>query len=598
MLAYRTFWQETRADNHDDVLDVFRAWASTQQEVAKSAHPSECLTHLRTGTHPGAGRSGAEVFSQAALTLESPSERAETTLRVVSNSAGNWLWVDVQTTDDADHSEAADAAPELVARLIERAHAAQRQPRVDRTLLSTTPTIFNCHSRLVSDIDTHVRNPEHRLPAVVVAHDFHREEGGPKRTMSRANCVARRVAGVARVIVVADALVTNFQTEMGPDFDVGAGEIRIYMPGVDDATHDRHLSAERARRSDADTAHWCLSTLRRWLIARRLPVRAPRIIEPSPRSPREGAEEPADSSLNEQSVDEQIEQLEEDHETTFRALQQVRAQLKTAQEQVNELTAQAADYEEQVSELEQERDHALRDAAQQEQQANDSLKEESERAEKLRDQLVGYLANPEQTPTDLGQRRSMQVAREFRVGATVTGIADALNEFDEFWQHSGQEPPVVVHESVRKTVARLDRSMSREADGRKVLDALGALAFYALEVNDKTTGRGNDFRDWCLQTDHPRRWVGSDRTLAMKESEEVMRRPELMKRRELPIDPTVSLTGSHKSDREGYAYMWAHMKLTHGGAALRLHFYDDTRGKTKKVHVGYIGPHLPTKRFN
>ena len=45
--------------------------------------------------------------------------------------------------------------------------------------------------------------------------------------------------------------------------------------------------------------------------------------------------------------------------------------------------------------------------------------------------------------------------------------------------------------------------------------------------------------------------------------------------------------------------MQAHLKLSNGSLAPRLYFYDDTGkdGNTGKVHVGYIGPHLPTKRF-
>jgi hypothetical protein len=45
----------------------------------------------------------------------------------------------------------------------------------------------------------------------------------------------------------------------------------------------------------------------------------------------------------------------------------------------------------------------------------------------------------------------------------------------------------------------------------------------------------------------------------------------------------------------GEVFMGLHVRIGQGsgGPAPRMHFYDDTCGPTEKVHVGYIGPHLP-----
>ncbi|QDN94993.1 hypothetical protein FNV58_01275 (plasmid) [Streptomyces sp. RLB1-9] len=45
----------------------------------------------------------------------------------------------------------------------------------------------------------------------------------------------------------------------------------------------------------------------------------------------------------------------------------------------------------------------------------------------------------------------------------------------------------------------------------------------------------------------------------------------------------------------GEVFMGLHVRIGQGsgGLAPRMHFYDDTCGPTEKVHVGYIGPHLP-----
>jgi hypothetical protein len=47
----------------------------------------------------------------------------------------------------------------------------------------------------------------------------------------------------------------------------------------------------------------------------------------------------------------------------------------------------------------------------------------------------------------------------------------------------------------------------------------------------------------------------------------------------------------------GEVFMGAHMRIgQHGSPAPRMHFLDDTSGPTGKVHVGYIGPHLPNAK--
>jgi hypothetical protein len=44
----------------------------------------------------------------------------------------------------------------------------------------------------------------------------------------------------------------------------------------------------------------------------------------------------------------------------------------------------------------------------------------------------------------------------------------------------------------------------------------------------------------------------------------------------------------------GQILMLAHLKIAQGGEnhIPRVYFYDDTKGATGKVHVGFIGPHF------
>lgn len=46
-------------------------------------------------------------------------------------------------------------------------------------------------------------------------------------------------------------------------------------------------------------------------------------------------------------------------------------------------------------------------------------------------------------------------------------------------------------------------------------------------------------------------------------------------------------------DDSGWTYFPTHVRIERGGrVAPRLHFLDDTGGRTGRVHVGYLGPHL------
>lgn len=80
----------------------------------------------------------------------------------------------------------------------------------------------------------------------------------------------------------------------------------------------------------------------------------------------------------------------------------------------------------------------------------------------------------------------------------------------------------------------------------------------------------------------------------MTESEGVHTGGEFKGTRDFDVDPAV--------DPSGETTMLAHLKISEGGGSLtpRVYFYDDTGGTTKKVHVGFVGPHhlVPNKSKN
>lgn len=140
---------------------------------------------------------------------------------------------------------------------------------------------------------------------------------------------------------------------------------------------------------------------------------------------------------------------------------------------------------------------------------------------------------------------------------------------------------------VEAAVAGLDKSGRRQARGRAVMEVLRALHAYALDP-----ARGSDFKQWCERGGSGEACCSANR-VKMHESDGVQQRERMVRARRLPVDPALDVSGRRA--------MPAHIRLDQGETAPRLHFLDDTRPKTGKahtgkIHIGYIGRHLPSVR--
>lgn len=136
-------------------------------------------------------------------------------------------------------------------------------------------------------------------------------------------------------------------------------------------------------------------------------------------------------------------------------------------------------------------------------------------------------------------------------------------------------------EVARSAAESLDHSGRRRARGKAVLQALSALNAYALDGS-----RGGDFKQWCASGRGSSQTSYSAERIAMDESRSLRRNKRHMRARSFPVDSVLRL--------DGRLEMTSHIRIDQGETSPRLYFYDDTRGTTGKIHVGYIGPHLPT----
>ena len=132
---------------------------------------------------------------------------------------------------------------------------------------------------------------------------------------------------------------------------------------------------------------------------------------------------------------------------------------------------------------------------------------------------------------------------------------------------------------VEHDLADIDAHPLRKVWATNLWQGLRALHLYALSNFD------GDFRQWCLEGKSVYAWSASPKKLAMRESESTETNVRLREQRMFPV--AIEVSPSKK------VLMVAHLKIAATGSVLvpRVYFYDDTRGPTGLVHVGFIGPH-------
>lgn len=138
---------------------------------------------------------------------------------------------------------------------------------------------------------------------------------------------------------------------------------------------------------------------------------------------------------------------------------------------------------------------------------------------------------------------------------------------------------ISIPSGVEQGIGDIDSHVLSKAWGLTLWQGLRALHVYALSNFD------GDFRQWCQESNHVYAWSASPKKLAMRESEATESNQKLKDQRLFPVISAL--------DESRKKYMVAHLKISQSGSVLipRVYFYDDTRGATGLVHIGFIGPH-------
>ena len=241
-------------------------------------------------------------------------------------------------------------------------------------------------------------------------------------------------------------------------------------------------------------------------------------------------------------------------------LLETRERLAECREQLGSVTAELRAVREREAHL-QNRIRRLRGGWREQRRIIGALADSAERIAKAERTAVEAISRVrgEREP---GKVRSVKQALEFaRTHLTALSIPDPV---------------------VEAAVAKLDKSGRRQGRGRAVMETLRALQAFALDG-----ARDGDFKHWCERGGSGGICYSANR-VAMSESVGVQRSERMTHARGFQVDPALDVSGRRQ--------MAAHVKLDQGETAPRLYFLDDTRGKTGKIHIGYIGPHLPTAR--
>ncbi|MGA0117350.1 MAG: hypothetical protein ACO3JF_03065 [Ilumatobacteraceae bacterium] len=194
-----------------------------------------------------------------------------------------------------------------------------------------------------------------------------------------------------------------------------------------------------------------------------------------------------------------------------------------------------------------------------------AAEENSENAQRLFDQLVTHLSNGE-AHTSIQNFRST-------IGETIAATR-------------ASSMYLVIPRSAEQSIDVLEMSASSTVWARDLSQLFVSMERYAHAVAQGLFK--GDYMLWC-QT----RGDYSTQKIAMNESDPTQKDPTLRSKRVFEV--------STELDVQGLKLMLSHVKIQlRGGPQIpRLFFHDDTKGRTGKIHIGFIGPHylVPTSSF-
>lgn len=117
---------------------------------------------------------------------------------------------------------------------------------------------------------------------------------------------------------------------------------------------------------------------------------------------------------------------------------------------------------------------------------------------------------------------------------------------------------------------------------RRTAEALRSLEAYGAAKHRHLRPFSGNFYTFCQHSQSASLPLSA---VKLNESPMLLRNERLAEQRVFPVDAAL--------DPSGWLLMESHLHVQQrGNPAPRIYFYDDTRGSTGKVHIGYVGKHL------
>lgn len=385
----------------------------------------------------------------------------------------------------------------------------------------------------VGDLYATLRNLDREVPIVVVSPTKEERDGDVTPCQRRAEQIQRHLTGVARVVLLGPGSTTDLSrrltTDLGEGWDVHSGAIRTYLPGLGDG-RDRRT---RHRFIPFGRVRGREDDAAARLIS--LPLIQAACLMPPPAVWRLHA----------------------------RALPEFSGASGTDSDEIFAL----------LEDTEGERDEAEKRATAAETKAGAAQESEAELAQQL-EKLTARIRYLESRLDEFSTTaRHEQPATEVFSPAFCEEVVEHARAHLQHVRLAG---------GCEASARALDAHADNESWARKAWRAIAALEAYA---NAKAAGEasGTDFRVFCTNSGDPA--VIPATWIALSESETTGNNARYRQLRTLPVDPEVDPTGT--------VYMPAHIKIEKGGMpSPRIHFFDDTSGATKQIHVGWFGDHL------
>ena len=467
----------------------------------------------------------------------SMAEETRVTIRIIRRGDQQYVWVDVEDFSTASSAEPMKRVHKLVQQLVDDSEMRNGAPHRGEIR-------FQSRVQLAGPAAMKLIPQSNRKAAIIcVAHDPLRE----RDQQNLAKLLAQQFAGLALVVYLRSGELGRFQNGVGSHLSLYPGEVHIYPP----ASRDSRNVASIPTISAAD-----IQNTKHEKICRRVfnALQPSLVATPVPKECEEG------TRLLRGFQSPENEQMRDRKNIDFENLLKENERLRQT-----------------VAALHSDRDHDLESLERIEDQLRNTKKMMQESEDwwrELLDEEAAKRTAAEEKRSDLEMRfmdfaltENLKRMRKESV-YSISSISEALERGRSVLRN------VVIPVHVSNMLDDLEGNQRSRSWGRSIWDALLAFNVYV------DSGFSGNFLKWCEASGDTFAWHAQN--ISMRESETVHNNERLRNQRILPVSTVV--------DADGKTFMEAHLKFG-GSTAPRLYFFDDSKGKTGKIHIGGIDPH-------